>query len=125
LYGDLVLNGIITLEVDPAEIKQTSEKTLPLNPDSVTPASYASTVEVIAPEEMPPVTIRSVAAFAEQIRFPLEAVVALPGLLVKAAGHLCAEEKAEDRLRVWLDAYQVRGSFDDRTLVALYREVVK
>jgi hypothetical protein len=29
---------------------------------------------------------------------------------------------AADRLRLWLDAYHVRGSFDDRTLVALHRE---
>lgn len=28
----------------------------------------------------------------------------------------------EVRLRQWLDTYQVRGSFDDRTLVALHRE---
>jgi hypothetical protein len=27
---------------------------------------------------------------------------------------------AEDRLLRWLDAYQVRGSFDDRTLVVLH-----
>ena len=30
--------------------------------------------------------------------------------------------KPADRLRLWLDAYQVRGSFDDRTLVVLHHE---
>ncbi len=49
-----------------------------------------------------------------------------PGMLrlyddLKANGVLGAADAA-GRLRDWLDTYQVRGSFDDRTLVALHRE---
>jgi hypothetical protein len=29
---------------------------------------------------------------------------------------------AQEKLRKWLDSYYVKGSFDDRTLVVLYRE---
>jgi hypothetical protein len=29
---------------------------------------------------------------------------------------------AQEKLRRWLDSYHVKGSFDDRTLVVLYRE---
>jgi Protein phosphatase 2C len=29
----------------------------------------------------------------------------------------------EERLRSWLDSYHVRGSFDDRTLIVVYREI--
>jgi hypothetical protein len=32
---------------------------------------------------------------------------------------LAKTDNIAERLRIWLDSYQVRGSFDDRTLVAL------
>jgi hypothetical protein len=50
-------------------------------------------------------------------------LVGSPGLLhagIRTAPFDRALPPAE-RLRLWLDAYQVRGSFDDRTLVVLHR----
>lgn len=35
---------------------------------------------------------------------------------------VASDNNAATRLRVWLDTYTVRGSFDDRTLVVLHRE---
>jgi len=57
------------------------------------------------------------------LRMPLDQVLTEPALL--RAG--CRPDPlpgrdAAERLLTWLDAYQVRGSFDDRTLVIADRE---
>jgi hypothetical protein len=73
------------------------------------------------------VRIRSLRTFAEKLGLTPAQVVGSPPLL--AAGclddgrgdNLGDERDRSARLRMWLDAYQVRGSFDDRTLLILHR----
>lgn len=128
LYGDLVVNEVITLRgLDAFDFSQALEKTKLPTYDDVQQANFAATVEAVTPDTPRSITIRSVAEYAKQLGLEVPDVVASPALMMAAAsvGQLCDEKEAEDKLRVWLDSYYVRGSFDDRTLVVLYREVVK
>jgi len=57
----------------------------------------------------------------------VEELAAAPNLLMAGARATPLRERfkgtaAADLLRIWLDSYHVRGSFDDRTLVVLHRE---
>jgi hypothetical protein len=67
------------------------------------------------------------AEYAEKLGRSLEEVQASPVLLAAGSrvARLAAESSPEQRLLQWLDSYYVRGSFDDRTLVILYRESLK
>jgi Protein phosphatase 2C len=135
LYGDLVLNGIITLKgPDDSDISyddinaalgQTKLKTL----DDVAQSDFGSHVENIIDEQgnTRETLIRSSQSFAERLEVPLAEVVAQPALLLAGAqagtiGDDCFGP--HERLQRWIDSYHVRGSFDDRTLVVLYRESV-
>jgi hypothetical protein len=44
------------------------------------------------------------------------------GILAQEMSPECEEMPSEEKLKIWLDSYYRRGSFDDRTLVVLYRE---
>jgi serine/threonine protein phosphatase PrpC len=125
LYGDLVLNGIIGIkEASDNEIAAALAGTQLPTLDDVMKAEFHNNFETNTAEGMKGARIRSVEAFAEKLGKPLAEVVASPALLSAGARGepMSAEEKPEERLRVWLDTYQVRGSFDDRTLVVLHRE---
>lgn len=128
LYGDLVVNEIITLRgLNIDDFTRALKATNLPDFDDVQRADFAATVEAVTPDTPRSITIRSVAEYAKQLGLTVPEVVASPALMMAAAsvGQLCDEKEAEDKLRVWLDSYYVRGSFDDRTLVVLYREVVK
>ncbi|MBC7910083.1 MAG: protein phosphatase 2C domain-containing protein [Pyrinomonadaceae bacterium] len=126
LYGDLALNQIIEIKGPSdkdvaARLELTKLPTL----DQVMQADFYSDVETNTAEGIRKTRLKSVAAYAEKLDLPLAEVVASPALLLAGArGEPLCDGEAQDRLRVWLDSYHVRGSFDDRTLVVLHRETV-
>lgn len=135
LYGDLVINGIITLkgandsDIGYDEMNEALRQTKLPTLDDVTKADFGSTVENILDEQgtTRETLIRSSQTFAERLEIPLAELVAQPALLMAGAqagsiGDDCFGP--HERLHRWIDSYHVRGSFDDRTLVVLYRESV-
>jgi hypothetical protein len=136
LYGDLAINRVLQLRYDKTrnahELLASSLKETKLeNTHGVLSAKLAAPVEAITSSgERQTVMIRSMETYAEKLGLEIEAVVKSPALLMAGAmsitgEDMCSEEKSpEAMLRIWLDSYHVRGSFDDRTLIVLYREVV-
>jgi hypothetical protein len=135
LYADLVLNGVINLRypkgVDEHVLIDSSlAKTRLERKQGVANAQLASQVEAITEAGAQPVMIRSVETYAEQLGLPVDEVVKSTPLLKAGAMRIVGQDMsvdpktpAEEMLRLWIDSYHVRGSFDDRTLVVLYREV--
>ncbi|MFM8571422.1 MAG: protein phosphatase 2C domain-containing protein, partial [Pirellula sp.] len=110
LYGDLLLNGIISSKIP---VNQEEEKAA-LALEKVTEESYMTRSEQTV--------IRSIKSIAEQLgKTPTEiwSNSELLGYFAKG-DPICQSPDPSERLRLWLDNYQVRGSFDDRTLVAMY-----
>ncbi|MEI2419640.1 protein phosphatase 2C domain-containing protein, partial [Arthrospira platensis SPKY2] len=133
LYGDLILNRVINIpNVDAEEIEKELQKTRLKTPDDVIDnhKKFQDELERILDEESKEpkkVSICSIANYAKQLGKDIKVVLESPGLL--NAGLLqnqmcqeCKEMKSEEKLKIWLDSYYRRGSFDDRTLVVLYRE---
>jgi hypothetical protein len=120
LYGDLVLNRVL----------KPSGPAVPPPPASLPPgvpearAACESELDVLGPEPQK-IKLRSAGVFADKMNRNLKELVAAPDLLQAGAAAEAPDtvQDAAERLRLWLDAYQVRGSFDDRTLVILHREV--
>jgi hypothetical protein len=133
LYGDLILNKVINIpNIDSQEIERQLQDTSFKTQDEVrrNQSKFQDEIErILLPDadEHKTVSIRSIAKYAEQLGKSIKEVVASPGLL--NAGILaqemspeCEEMPSEEKLKIWLDSYYRRGSFDDRTLVVLYRE---
>jgi hypothetical protein len=131
LYGDLAINGILHLRDKNAQalIDSSLAETKLINTDGVAAAGLASPVEAVTADGPRQVFIRSFGAYAEKLGLGFEEVVKSTPLLMAGTIHdpgkeeMCSETESEEMLRVWLDSYYNRGSFDDRTLVVLYREV--
>jgi hypothetical protein len=127
LYGDLILNQVVNIQpIDEPIIAETLSKTNLPTLEEVEKAEFHKLVERITDKDPAKVKIRSVAAYAEKLDLPVQDVLASPALLIAGSTGepMCSETLPEEKLRVWLDSYQVRGSFDDRTLVILHREVL-
>jgi len=127
LYGDLMLNGILGVPaVSNDQIAAALVGTALPTVAAVEEADFQSAIEPGRAPSPDQVLIGSIAAFAERLNRPLEGVLASPALL--RAGqkfrNWCKANTPQDRLRLWLDSYYVRGSFDDRTLVILSREAL-
>ena len=120
LYADLVLNRVIRLRGgdDPAA-------TAPSTQEGQARAECESAVEVLTAGGPQYVGVRSAAAYAEKLGKSIKELAGWPALL-RAGAHAETPPPANvaERLREWLDAYTVRGSFDDRTLVVLHQENV-
>jgi hypothetical protein len=128
LYGDLAINGILVPRgLTAVDVDSSLSKTKLVDARHVEDAGLTSPVERILPDDRrEEVFIRSFATYAEKLGLPPEEVIKSPALLVGGTAgdpKMCDDQNPEDMLRVWLDSYHVRGSFDDRTLVVLYREV--
>jgi hypothetical protein len=129
LYGDLVLNQILPIKgIKDAQVAAALKATrLPTQADIVN-ADYEATVEALTADGLKPVCIRSVIDYADKLGLDLGTVLRTPELLEAGASAgrklLWRDSEPEKRLQAWLDSYYVRGSFDDRTLVVLYREDV-
>ncbi|GJD19114.1 hypothetical protein RIVM261_040700 [Rivularia sp. IAM M-261] len=134
LYGDLVLNHVIKItKPNEADITQHLMKTQLGSIGGVREAKHkfqSEIVRVIDPtqkNELSVVRIYSVADYAKELGKSVAEVVASSALL--AGGILkeqmcneCHKMQPEEKLQLWLDSYYKKGSFDDRTLVILYRE---
>lgn len=133
LYGDLVLNQVIGIRhPDDSEIKELlREIELPylLNKVKELKPKFQSSEQVITADGIKEVKISYVDAYAKELGVSPQNVVASSALLwAGATGEPmcdeCKDKPPEEKLRIWLDSYYQRGSFDDRTLVVLYREEV-
>jgi hypothetical protein len=120
LYADLVLNRVIRLrgDDDPAA-------TAPSTQEGLARGECESVVEVLTAGGPQFVSVRSAGVYAERLGKSIKELAGWPALL-RAGAHSEAPPPANaaERLREWLDAYTVRGSFDDRTLVVLHQENV-
>lgn len=128
LWADLTVNAIPEFAAVPDEAVTTTlaGTNLPTR-EAVAAADYETVLEVVEPLPRTPVTIRSAAEFAELLGVELPALLRSGPLLTAGAtlrGPGVVGPTAAERLRLWLDAYHVRGSFDDRTLVAVHRETL-
>jgi hypothetical protein len=114
LYADLVLNGVLPPDRDAGE-----PPTLAFD---VNDGRLDGDVEISTATGTLGVRLRSATLFASELGMaPEELAASAPWLRVgaKRTPLLGQAPTPEERLRLWLDAYQVRGSFDDRTLVVL------
>ncbi len=137
LYGDLLLNQVITitipkppLEKIEQELQNTDVKSLNIvrNPNQ----NFREKIQRIIPpnsEEPKEVLICSIKKYAETLGKSILDVISSPELLTAGMTEegLCSgflRMKPEEKLQLWLDSYTRRGSFDDRTLVVLYKEEI-
>lgn len=128
LWADLAVNAIPEFAAvpDDAVAAALAGTNLPTR-EAVAAADFETVLEVVMEHPRTPVTIRSAAEFAELLGVGLPALLRSGPLLTAGAairGPGVVGPTASDRLRLWLDAYHVRGSFDDRTLVAVHRETL-
>jgi serine/threonine protein phosphatase PrpC len=129
LYGDLVSNEILTLEdVWESRIEESLEKN-EMTLHQIKNTDYPAPSERITPTGISRPFIRSLKVFSEQIQVPIPTIIVDPALMRAALmgnrSHcLLSEDNVKEpaeRLKIWLDSYYVKGSFDDRTLVVLQR----
>ncbi|NER50981.1 MAG: protein phosphatase 2C domain-containing protein, partial [Symploca sp. SIO1A3] len=137
LYGDLLLNRVIDFakpNVEEEERTNALQKTALGNLEAVQTARplFQSVVPRLTDPKDEPKQVRlySITNYAKELGQSVSEVIASPALLeVGLAGEpmwdTCEAQPPEERLRIWLDSYQVRGSFDDRTLVVLYSEAAR
>jgi hypothetical protein len=123
LYADLVLNDILPPAVAVGEeaLAEVGEHT----PPNFDPASLDMESEAVAADGPRRVMLRSAAVYATELGRDMARIAGSPAFLAAGARNApltAASPKRADRLRLWLDSYQVRGSFDDRTLVVLHHE---
>ncbi|NET06878.1 MAG: protein phosphatase 2C domain-containing protein [Symploca sp. SIO2B6] len=137
LYGDLLLNQVIeTPQADDEDIANQLRQTNLGSIAGVEEAKdkFISTEKRImaaqATDEAKTVCIRSVADYAKELDVSLSKVIANHTLLWAGSNGETMwkqgkNQSPEEKLRIWLDSYYRRASFDDRTLTILYREVIK
>ncbi len=116
LFGDLCLNGVVQLDAG-------DQPVLPalLRPD----AEAFSTVcdRLIGEQVSQPVRVYSFENYAKTVNKTVEQLLDEPHELLAAnAGVGPAQETESQQLVIWMDSYQVRGSFDDRALAMIYRK---
>ena len=123
LYADLVLNGVLPPAVAVGEeaLAEVSEHT----PPNFDPSQLDREAEAVTADGPRRVMLRSAAEYASELGRDVPRMAASPAFLAAGARNAplaATSPKPAERLRLWLDAYQVRGSFDDRTLVVLHHE---
>ncbi len=121
LWGDLVVNGVPDLEAPTADAVANALSGSPLTAEEAAGFAYEVGTEVVAPDPRPMAYLRSCETFAQRLDTTAAELVKRPAALWAGRKPLEAPT-AEARLKLWLDSYHVRGSFDDRTLVVLHRE---
>lgn len=118
LLGDLILNGVIPATAASSSL---TDQDLVKLPDKV---GYMTMEERIMARESYPTPVCSVSNYAQLINSAIAELIATPAWLAVGipTDIFNNGNTPEERLQTWLDTYNVRGSFDDRTLVVLYRE---
>lgn len=115
LYADLVLNGIL-----PAPAAATGPEAA--LPDLTMIASTAT--QLVGPSQTREHMLRSATKLAESLHMAPAQLLTAPTYLAYASQlepPLWPDLPGHQRLKIWLDTYHIRGSFDDRTLVLVHR----
>jgi hypothetical protein len=123
LYVDLLLNGVIEMTDDHATRKVSPGDETAAVPDT---SRFISAVRIANRHGEDERHIRSAAGYADFLQKSVPELAANPGLLIggiRNGPRMCSPDSPpQEKLRVWLDSFYVRGEFDDRTMVVLYRE---
>ncbi|MBI4750097.1 MAG: protein phosphatase 2C domain-containing protein [Acidobacteria bacterium] len=122
LLGDLKINGILPIQPGNRDEMLTSLSSLHhLSPEQIQSVPAASKYETITPAPET-VYLKSFKEFTRMLDLTPAMVLQSPELmwLATQTDHPLLGEDSETSLRKWLDAYQKRGSFDDRTLLVVY-----
>ncbi|MCG5060410.1 MAG: protein phosphatase 2C domain-containing protein [Limnoraphis sp. WC205] len=133
LYGDLILNQVIPIrQANEIEINSHLRHTRLGNLSGIQDIKYRFRQEVkrlLANDTTEPkiVEISSLEKYAQELHRSPSEVVKSPallsaGIIPSGMSESCRNITPEEKLKIWLDSYYKRGSFDDRTLVILYRE---
>ncbi|ODH01466.1 hypothetical protein A4S05_28845 [Nostoc sp. KVJ20] len=132
LYGDLVLNQVIPIaepqnkDIVNDELRNTKLRNIQ-GLQHAKEKLLSKRKRIIGPntkDEPEEVNIYSIDDYARELAKTVEQVVASPVLLAAAKAEMYQEwsnKRREEKLQLWLDSYYRRASFDDRTLVILYR----
>ena len=127
LYADLILNGVLKIAGGEVEAKMAELQSQGIALPDLSKYSYLIDTP-IGTEERMPARIRQSDRFAAEMNLTLKELLKWPPalLIAGAAGEpmndIVQGAPPEERLRIWLDSFYVRGEFDDRTLVILQRE---
>ncbi len=117
LYFDLLVNGVIEMEEKPADLSKLSPKEMSIFKKIPDPILYPW-----VNDKSVTVPIQYTNRICETMGITLEELWEDPTVLGLASLELKEAIPTDDsgeRLKVWLDNYYERGSFDDRTLVVI------
>lgn len=119
LYGDLVLNGV--LEIPSVGDNAIASEEVAL--DTLTREQLLSAVELPNPDgSSKTVSVLSMEKLAKALGLASEDLVRdVPRFARAVRRFRSSAQLPEEALRLWLEHYHVRGSFDDRTLLILTR----
>lgn len=117
LFFDLLVNGIIEMEDKPADLSKLTPKEMSIFKRIPDPILYpwVNDKSVTVPIQYTNRICDTVGVSLEEL-WEDRSILGLASLELKEA--IPASDMGE-RLRVWLDNYYERGSFDDRTLVVM------
>lgn len=117
LYFDLLINGVIDMEDRPSDLSKLSPKEMSLFKRIPDPVLYpwVNDKSVMVPIQYTNRICDAMGISLEDL-WEDRAILGLASLEVKEE---VPSSDAGERLRVWLDNYYERGSFDDRTLVVV------
>jgi hypothetical protein len=127
LYGDLIVNDVIGIKnIGEEEGLEAIKTTKIRNINNWLNCEFHNPPGVVSINDGKIIYIRSFKEFSKEIEVPMEELVKSYPLLLagKLGKQMCEAKEYEKKLQIWLDSYHVRGSFDDRTLVVLYKEEV-
>lgn len=117
LYFDLLINGVIDMEDRPSDLSKLSPKEMSIFKRIPDPILYpwVNDKSVTVPIQYTNRICDAMGITLEEL-WEERSILGLAGLEVREA---VPSSDAGERLRVWLDNYYERGSFDDRTLVVV------
>ena len=128
LYGDLLLNRILKLaKPSEREITDCLRQTQLGSASGLDEARerFQLPVSKATADGTETAIVASIADYAREVGLSIAALLRSPVVLWAGSSETneaIATASPAEKLKVWLDSYYRRGSFDDRTLVVLYRE---
>jgi hypothetical protein len=139
LYGDLLINKILPHPL--ANVEEISQALRPTRLGTLTglkavEGKFKSTIQrlVNSQEAIKEVELYSLAEYSHELGVSVAEVINSSELLTAILSDSCNLENSsiislsqvnlspEEKLKLWLDSYSVKGSFDDRTLVIIYAD---